>query len=258
MSAGDETTVKPAMRRRGEEPDLEPPAHDPLAKWRKHAHLPELEDWAKVLKDVHRLCEGAQSEALRYAVEAGRALLEAKKQLKAHPSLMPIRVFMQLYVPDIPQRTASEYEICYRQVLLDSGKGRYSTIRGCVREWRKAHRRERLKVRSKELLDRAEPPELPEEDRIRHTKGWWLDSPERHEVIAHVEAHGYTEPPRSKNWPPEVRHYLRSICDFLPWLEKQEQIDVELANWLEVFSGRPVRILRHQTLNQRRGRRPRS
>jgi hypothetical protein len=160
---------------------------------------PELAIYDSMLRRACADLKSAQARALDYALYAGRIGTEIKSHLKTSTSLLNFKQFLKRYVPELPQRTANQYETVYKQGSGDSTVC-YSSISEVLKAWRKDHPARRrftpptIEEKSRELLAASPSPDLPEVEKFSMGMAWWLDSPEKHEVTEWVEQHGYIAP----------------------------------------------------------------
>lgn len=80
----------------------------------------------------------AQSRALDYATTAGELAVEIKRYLSTSPSLLTFQAYIKKFCPRLSIRSLSRYEQVYLHRKQNS-QVVYSSIAGCLRDWRKDH-----------------------------------------------------------------------------------------------------------------------
>ena len=111
----------------------------------------------------------AQARSLEYAVYAGKVVTEIKEHLKTSTTLLTFKKFLEVYCPELKQRSANTYQQVYMHVSKNS-KTSYSNISEVLKDWRKDHpKRSRfvaMAENSKKMLSEVPTPELPDAQKV--------------------------------------------------------------------------------------------
>ena len=130
---------------------------------------PELLKYASMLRKACEDLKSAQARSLEYAVYAGKVVTEIKEHLKTSTTLLTFKKFLEVYCPELKQRSANTYQQVYMQVSKNS-KTSYSNISEVLKDWRKDHpKRSRfvaMAEKSKKMLSEVSTPELPDPQKV--------------------------------------------------------------------------------------------
>ncbi len=130
---------------------------------------PELKEYASMLRKACEDLKSAQARSLEYAVYAGKVVAEIKEHLKTSTTLLTFKKFLEVYCPELKQRSANTYHQVYIQVSKNS-KTSYSNISEVLKDWRKDHpKRSRFMAmadKSKKMLSEVPIPDLPDTQKV--------------------------------------------------------------------------------------------
>jgi hypothetical protein len=150
----------------------------------KTARKDTLAVYAKQLTSVLEKAAGSEKATLEHAIAAGELCVKGHAHLRADPmNLQKFGEWFKANVKGFSQRTASDYQRVYEQVNFDS-KTCYQSISEVLKTSRlRLGKRDRfdstlLKTQSKEAIDAAPVPALPEHERPSLEGGFaeWLES----------------------------------------------------------------------------------
>jgi len=130
---------------------------------------PELKEYARMLRQACEDLKSAQARSLEYAVYAGKVVAETKEHLKTSTTLLTFKKFLEVYCPELKQRSANTYHQVYMQVSKNSETS-YSSISEVLKDWRKDHpKRSRFMAmadKSKKMLSEVPIPDLPDAQKV--------------------------------------------------------------------------------------------
>ena len=215
-----------------------------MSRTARKANIPELVEYARLLRSACEEVKSAQTRALEYACQVGKIAIEIKKYLKTSTSLLTFKAFLATYCPELNQRSMNNYEHVYIQVNKDSNVC-YPSISKALIDWRKEHPKKKrfqaMADKSKELIKSVPPVDkdgFPSEERVEPTgmHEWTAALPYQEGAMP-----GQVEP--SKDWVFNGMQYHHVQKVWRDKLNGKWQFDTKV---MALDHGQAVKVVGHQ------------